>query len=120
MLKIHKHLLEEFPHDINQCPSILAISETTLNDNKVNQALIPKHNFLFLHTNTNAEDVGLYVRNYLISIKKEDLEFDSNHCENLFVEIKLTSKKVVVIGILCQHRTSNFSKFQEQLSQTFR
>ena len=30
----NKHLLEEFVHDIDQCPSILAISETKLNDNE--------------------------------------------------------------------------------------
>ena len=46
------------------------------------------------------------------------MEFDSNDSENLFVEIKLTSKKVVVIGVLYRHPASNFNKFQEQLLQT--
>ena len=54
----------------------------------------------------------------MISIRRQDLEFDANESENLFVEIKLTSKKVVVIGVLYRHPASNFSKFQEQLLQT--
>ena len=114
----NKHLLEEFLHEVDQCPSILAISETKLSDNKVNQALIPNYNFLFSHSSTNAGGVGLYVRSDLISIRRQDLEFDSNESENLFVEIQLTSKKVVVIGVLYRHPASNFSKFQEQLLQT--
>ena len=53
-----------------------------------------------------------------MGIRRQDLDFDSNESENLFVEIKLTSKKVVVIGVLYRHPASNFSKFQEQLLQT--
>ena len=90
-----------------------------LNDDKVNQALILNHDFLFSHSTTNARDVGLHEKNDLISIREQDLKFDSNDSENLFVEIKLTSKKEAVIGVLCRHLISNFSKFQEQLSQTF-
>ena len=114
----NKHLLEEFLHDKDQCPSILAKFETKLSDNKVNQALIPNYNFLFSLSSTNAGGVGLYVRSDLMGIRRQDLDFDSNESENLFVEIKLTSKKVVVIGVLYRYPASNFSKFQEQLLQT--
>ena len=99
------HLLEELLIDLDQCPSILAISETKLNDDKVSQAMISNYNFFFSNSNTNAGGVGLYVKSDLITTRRQDLEFDSNNSENLFIEIRLASKKVVVIGVIYRHPT---------------
>ena len=74
-----------------------------------------------------AVGVGLYVKSNLITTRRLHLEFDPNDSENLFIDIRLSSKTVVVIdvirgvarGVIYGHPTSNFNKFQEQLLQTF-
>ena len=80
--------------------------------------MFSNYDSFFSNSNTNAGGVGLYVKSDLITTRRQDVEFDSNDSENLLIEIRLASKKVVGIGVIYRHPTSNFNKFQEQLFQT--
>ena len=124
-LSKNKPILKELLCELDNFPDILAISETKLIDKKVNCAKIPNYNFIFSNSSTNAGGVAFYMLSKLHFTKRHDLEFKTDDTENVFVEVKLNTRKKNVIGLIYRHPTSNFTEFQDtftsilnQLNQT--
>ena len=58
------------------------------------------------------------VLNNLQFSRMHDLKFNSNNTENLFVEVSLDGRKLIVIGLIYRHPTNKFNEFQDQFLQT--
>ena len=67
--------------------SIIAISETKLNENSVDNVSIDGYRFLSYTSPTNAGGVGLYLKNEIDFVRRRDLEFDFEGVETCFVKI---------------------------------
>ena len=116
----NKNILEECLHELNCCPDIqvLAVSETKLNKNNVNLASIENYSMVYSNSSSNAGGVAIYILNNSKFTRREDLEFNSGDSENVFVEITLHSKKVIIFGLIYRHPRNSFSKFQDKFLQT--
>ena len=114
----NKHVIEELLIELGSCPEILAITETKLNDDKLNYTSISNYSFVCCNSSTNAGGVAFYILNSLKFNRREDLEFNSDDSENLFIEVNITKNKVFIIGVIYRHPTCSLKKFQEQLLLT--
>ena len=110
----NKNILEECLHELNCCLDILAISETKLNKNNVNLASIENYSIVYSNSSSNAGRVAIYILNNLKFTRREDLEFNSSDSENVFVEITLHSKKVIIFGLIYRRPRNSFSEFQDK------
>ena len=108
----NKNILDEC------CPDILAVSETKLNKNNVNLASIENYSIVYSNSSSNAGGVATYILNNLKFTRREDLEFNSSDSENVFVEITLHSKKVIIFGLIYRHPRNSFSEFQDKFLRT--
>ena len=115
-LSKNKSVLEELLCELVNFPDILAIFETKLTDEKVNCAKIPNYNFVFSNSSTNAGDVIFYMLNKLHFTRRHYLEFKTDDTKNVFVEVKLNTRKENVIGLIYRHLTSNFTEFQDKFT----
>ena len=79
-------------------------------------AKIPNYNFVFSNSSTNAGGVAFYMLNTLQFRRRHDLEFKTDDIENAFVEVKLTTRKKIVIELICRHPTSNLTEFQDKFT----
>ena len=114
----NKNILDECLHELNCCPDILAVSETKLNKNNVNLASIENYSIVYSNSSSNAGRVATYILNNLKFTRREDLEFNSSDSENVFVEITLHSKKVIIFGLIYRHPRNSFSEFQDKFLRT--
>ena len=116
----HKQTLEELMVELHNYPDILAISETKLNDEKIktNCSKLPHYNFIFSNSSTNAGGAAIYVLNTLKYTRREDLEFKTDDSENIFIEINVTNRKAIVIGLVYRHPSSDFTAFQDKFTET--
>ena len=85
-------VLEELLCEMDSFSDILAISERKLIDEKVDSAKIPNYNFVF-SSSTNAGGVAFYMLNTLQFTRRHDLEFKTDDTENVFVEVKINTRK---------------------------
>ena len=75
-------------------------------------------NSCFQISSTKTGGVAFYIPNFLKYTKKEDLELKSEDFENIFIELNITPRKALVIGLIYRHLTNNFTQFQQQLTNT--
>ena len=94
--------LEQLIMDINVFPDIIAVSETKL---KRSMALphLPGCNFVECDSETNAGGVGLFIKlNYSFNVVNS-LKLEANHCEDVWVEVKLLNSDSSVVGAIYRH-----------------
>ena len=115
-LSKNKTIIEELLCELDNFPDILAISETKLIDEKVSCAKIPNYNFVCSNSSTNAGGVAFHMLNTLQFTRRHDLEFITDDTENVFVEVKLTTRKKIVMELVYRHSTSNFTEFQDKFT----
>ena len=116
----NKHIIEELLIEPGNCSEILAITETKLNDDKLNYTSISNYtcSFVYCNSSTNAEGVAFYILNSPKFNRKEDLEFNLDDSEKVFIEVNLTKSKVFIFGVIYRHPTSSLTKFLEQFLLT--
>ena len=73
---------------------------------------------MFSNSSTKAGKVAFYILNSLKYTKRKDLEFKSEDSENIFIELNVTPRKPLVIGLIYTLSTNNFTQFQEQSTHT--
>ena len=115
-LSKNKPVLEELLCELDNFLDLLAISETKLTDEKVNCAKISNYDFVFSNSGTNTGGVAFFMLNKLHFTSRHDLEFKTDDTENVFVEVKLNTRKKYVIGLIYRHPTSNFGEFQDKFT----
>ena len=122
-LKKNFHLVEEIFQKCGNLPSILAFTETKLNDSSA----IPRlGGYIFEHVDspTDCGGVGVYLSDELNYSIRNDLSLNIKGCEDLWIEITVKNndrnspKKALekfVIGTIYRHPGSKYIKFCEKL-----
>ena len=110
-------LLNDILQFCKEMPSIIAISETKLLDNNWANVCIPGYNFLGTNSPTNAGGVGLYIREHVIFMRRQDLDFNMEGLESCFIEITRQRQKNVIVGCIYRHPSGKLDTFTEILNQ---
>ena len=116
-LKKKLTLLNDILTTFKEMPSIIAISETKLNENNISNISIPGYQFLSKHSPTNAGGVGIYIKDNIQVIRRQDFEFDFDGVETCFLEVPRIKQKNIIIGCIYRHPESNLETFHQLLSQ---
>ena len=80
------HKLEEVFLNCSSYPSILALSETKLNDSS-SIPILEGYTFIEKNSPTTSGGVGFYVTNNLRYLVRQDLSLNANSCEDLWIEV---------------------------------
>nr|XP_039254392.1 uncharacterized protein LOC120331388 [Styela clava] len=119
---LQKHIdeLSDIIVDLDSFPSVIAISETKLKSDPVVNISIRGYNFLHTPTKTNAGGVGLYFKSNLNPSLVNKYMLGITSCEDLWVEIPISSGKFssIIVGVVYRHPGSNESDFMNALSLT--
>lgn len=110
-----EELLVTLGHDF----SIIGISETKLSNNTHSNVDLPNYNFIRHDSITQAGGVGLYINNNVDYRIRDDLSLNNNNYENLWIEVTTSNReKNLILGIIYRHPHTNFSNFNDSLSET--
>ena len=110
-------LLNDILLTVKEMPSVIAISETKLSDNGIQNISIPGYEFIGQNSKTNAGGTGLYIKDNIKFIRRPDLEFSSNGLETCFVELPRAKQKSVIIGCIYRHPHNDRESFLEIMRQ---
>ena len=114
------HKIEELLHLLKFKPDILAISESKLNNNNLNQALLNNYHMLCTNSLSSSGGVAIFIADNIKFNKLDEFSIANDNAETLFVEIDTPGKsKNLVIGTIYRHPAANFHTFQEELCSTF-
>ena len=110
-------LLDDILVTVKEMPTIITISETKLNDNNqyVHNVQIPGYKFVGVNSRTNAGGVGIYIKENLKFIRRQDLEFSTDGLETCFVELPRERQKSIAIGSIYRHPHGDAENFRELL-----
>ena len=76
-----------------EMPSVIAISETKLSDDNFSNIAINGYKFISKHSPKNAGGVGLYIKEDIEFIRRQDIEFDFEGVETCFIKIPRQKNK---------------------------
>lgn len=117
-LEKNLNLLNDLLHSFDKVPDVLAVTETRLNNQSVQNIDIPGYNFYHINSLTMAGGVGIYTNTSLRTIYRHDLFFNVPLVESCWVEIDTgRNKQNIVIGCIYRHPGANLTQFTEQLDQ---
>ena len=91
-------------------PTIIALSETNLNPNKLNKINIDGFKFVFRIEFLTYGGFGLCIDKNISTIQ-DDLNLLCNKCKNVWIKISLKERKIVVVGIIYRHSGYDLKKF---------
>ena len=116
-LKKNLTLLNDILTTFKEMSSIIAISETKLNENNISNISSPGYQFLSKHSPTNAGGVGIYIKDNIQVIRRQDFEFDFGGVETCFLEVPRIKQKNIIIGCIYRHgsRSVRLFSFQGQM-----
>ena len=80
-------------------PDIICLSETNIRKGADKKFIPTIEGYFFVRNDgtTNMGGAGIFIKNNLEYSIREDLFLDLNDCENIWVEIKLNSKKKIIV-----------------------
>ena len=112
--------IEEFLSNCHRLHDIIAVSETKLSQYNINKIHLTNYHFLCINSHTTAGGVGLkFIKldsNYYV---RTDLEFHTNDCENLWIELTYKSDKSnLTIGVIYRHPAHDIKSFQAEFNKT--
>ena len=125
-LKKNLNLVEDVFENCNNAPSIIAISETGLNDHiETDTVSLQGYQFERNDSELLKGGVGLYINNDLDYKIRNDLKLNVYCCEDLWVDISLKgnnnqskkNKESLVIGVIYRHPNRSYSSFSKILCQ---
>ena len=106
--------LHNFINSAKIKPDIIGVSETWINNDRPFIKHLPGYDFIFENSPSNSGGVAFFISNKLFfTVKPWNLNV--NNCEDIWIEIKLPSKKLLTIGNIYRHPNHNFHDFQNSL-----
>ena len=101
-----------------EMPSVIALSETKLSDDNFRNIAINGYKFISNYSPTNVGGVGLYIKEDIEFIRRQDIEFDFEGVETSFIEIPRQKNKNIIIGCIYRHPlVGQISKIQDTLRE---
>lgn len=118
-LKKNLEKIEELLINLDTLPDIIALTETKIN--KKAQTYFPNQLFdyqlIHADSDTNSGGVAFFLKNSITFVTRNDLQFECEHCENLWIEVTNQRKKII-IGVIYRHPKYNFNTFKHNLLET--
>ena len=110
------HLLNDLLVTLSKPIDIIAVTETRLNYNSVDNIDIEKYNFFNEDSTTCAGGVGIYINKSIKATQRTELRFDMSAVESCWVELDTgPNKQNVLIGCIYKHPSANVSDFTIEL-----
>ena len=118
-LSKNKDKIDEFLHNFERLPDLVAISETKLNENSTSSISIPNYCFLCNDSPSHAGGIGIYIKeSFKFRIRKE-LSLNISNCEDLWIEIETNQQnKLLVCAVIYRLPNENIQPFQNKLCDT--
>ena len=109
-------ILKEFVISVGKKPSVLAISESKLNENTVSKIELKGYEFYHTDSSTNAGGAALYVSEDIKNVEeRKDIKFNTELVESCWIEIDNENKSNIIIGSIYRHPNSNIIEFTTEL-----
>ena len=109
--------LYEFVAKLAKKPHIICLSETWLNNKRVLTDTLPNYKFLPGETTSNSGGVALFVHNQIQYKTINMYNLNVDQCEDIWVELKLPSNKILILGTIYRLPNYNFKKLEDKLTQ---
>lgn len=110
-------LLNDLLLSLAEIPSIIAISETKLNESSQANIDIPGYVFLGSNSKTAAGGVGFYIAKSIDFTRRPDLEMSPEGIESCWIEITREKQKNIIIGCVYRYPSNNREHFLETLQK---
>lgn len=119
MRSLYKNLtlLEDLLMSIEHWPEIIAISETKLKDQNINNISIPGYSFVNTNSHSAAGGVGMYIANDIDFIVRQDLSHSNAEFEPCWIGINRIKHKNIMIGTFYRHPSGNYDHFEQILKE---
>ena len=107
-------------NDLNNEFSIIGLSEIKFTQNKevVSNIEIPNYNFIYQQSFSNSGGVGIYIKENIKFVRRNDLDFVSNFCETLWIEILDSKHRNTLCAVIYRHPSSDINLFIEHMNET--
>ena len=111
--------LEQLLINLNIQPDVIGLMETKIKINASNYISNQLPGYHFLHTdsatNSGGVSIGIFIKDNVDFVLREDLKSKSLDCENLWLELK---NKNIIIGVARRHPFYNIVDFKSNLIKT--
>ena len=91
-------------------PSIIAISETKLNENNISNISIPGYQFLSKHSPTNAGGVGIYIKGKILNLILIALKLVFLKFQGLSRKISSLDAFIDTLKVILKHFTNSLAR----------
>lgn len=110
------NMLNELHHGF----SVIGLSEIKFTQDKevLSNISVPGYNFISQPSLSSAGGVGMYLKNNIKFVQRDDLSFISNLCETLWIEIKNPKQKNILCAVMYRHPSTSIDLFTEHLNET--
>ena len=95
-------------------PDIIGVSETWINGNRPFIKNLPGYDFISKNSSSNSGGVAFFIAKK-ISFMLKTYCLNVDNCEDIWIEIKLPSKKRMTIGTIYRHPGHNFYEYQNSI-----
>ena len=111
-LLINLDKLEDFLALFSRKVGVICLSETCINSNNFNLANLAGYKFFSNSSPTRAGGAGIFVSDHLICSELQNLRMNLEGCEDVWVELKLTTNSSITIGCVYRHPQNDLHTFQ--------
>ena len=102
-------------HEIKIKPTVIIVSETWITDTKPFLFTLDDYNFFNKPSNTRAGGAGIFLKKDINFNILNNVNLDINGCEDLWINISLTSNKSIIISSIYNHPSNDIKLFKEKL-----
>lgn len=112
------HLLDDLLYTFHTKPNIIAVTETRLKQNTVDNVDLTGYDLYHTDSPTSAGGTALYISSNLKAMPRPDLELKLDLVESTWIEIPNTkTMKNTIIGCLYRHPSSNVNDFTNEIQR---
>ena len=103
------NFLNRFPRTV----SVICLSETRLNDRKINYSSLPGYRLFYNNSVTKAGGSAIYVSDCLNCHQLSQSKIKCDGCEDVWVNVKLNNSETLVVGSVYRHPNNVIKNFED-------
>lgn len=108
-------LLKENLTSLSVNPDIIAITETKLNSNSIDNTDIENYDFYHNDSPTAAGGTALYVKRHFRAICRHDIYIEMPEVESTWIQVERQKSSPLIIGCIYRHPNANLEDFTNKL-----
>ena len=103
------NFLNRFPRTV----SVICLSETLLNDRKINYNSLPGYRLFYNNSVTKAGGSAIYASDCLNCHQLSQIKIKCDGCEDVWVNVKLNNSETLVVGSVYRHPNNVIKNFED-------